>query len=99
MPHRDRTCRGAGTAGLSLAQVQPTPSPPRTACCVLLLVQDLHVRIIHATTGELLRELTIDPDRDYHHPSVQPTHPQTNDQLPNTQSWVREFPMSVDITA
>jgi transposase InsO family protein len=32
---------------------------------VLKLVQDLHVRIIHAATGELLRELTIDPDKDY----------------------------------
>jgi transposase InsO family protein len=32
---------------------------------VLLLVQDLDVRIVNATTGELLRELTIDPTRDY----------------------------------
>jgi hypothetical protein len=32
---------------------------------VPLLVQDLHVRIVHAATGELLRELTIDPTRDY----------------------------------
>ena len=32
---------------------------------VLLLVQDLHIRIIDAATGELLRELTLDPTRDY----------------------------------
>jgi len=32
---------------------------------IILLVQDLHVRIANAITGELLRELTIDPDRDY----------------------------------
>jgi Integrase core domain len=32
---------------------------------VLLLVQDLHIRIISKATGELLRELTLDPDRDY----------------------------------
>jgi hypothetical protein len=32
---------------------------------VLLLVQDLDVRIVNAATGELLRELTIDPTRDY----------------------------------
>ena len=32
---------------------------------VLLLVQDLHVRVVDAATGELLRELTIDPTRDY----------------------------------
>ena len=29
---------------------------------VILLVQDLHVRVVNATTGELLRELIIDPD-------------------------------------
>jgi transposase InsO family protein len=32
---------------------------------VLLLSQDLHIRIIDAATGELLRELTLDPDRNY----------------------------------
>ena len=32
---------------------------------VILLVQDLEVRVVNAITGELLRELTIDPDRDY----------------------------------
>jgi transposase InsO family protein len=32
---------------------------------VLMLVQDLHVRVINAATGELIRELTIDPTRDY----------------------------------
>lgn len=33
---------------------------------ILLLVHDLDVRIINAATGEILRELTIDPRRDYH---------------------------------
>lgn len=32
---------------------------------VLILAQDLNVRVINATTGEILRELTINPDRDY----------------------------------
>jgi transposase InsO family protein len=32
---------------------------------VLMLVDDLHVRVVNAVTGELLRELTIDPTRDY----------------------------------
>ncbi|MGZ6831527.1 MAG: IS481 family transposase [Nocardioidaceae bacterium] len=41
---------------------------------VLLLVQDLHVRIIDAATGELLRELTIDPTRDYQ-PTGRPPGP------------------------
>ena len=42
---------------------------------VLLLVQDLHVRIVDAATGEpLLRELTIDATRDYQ-PTERPPGP------------------------
>ena len=41
---------------------------------VILLVQDLDVRIVHAATGELLRELTIDPRRDYQ-PTGRPPRP------------------------
>ena len=33
---------------------------------ILMLVADLHVRVIHATTGEIIRTLTIDPNRRYH---------------------------------
>jgi hypothetical protein len=32
---------------------------------VIMLVHDLDVHVVHAATGELLRELTIDPERDY----------------------------------
>jgi transposase InsO family protein len=32
---------------------------------VLILTRDLHIRIIAKATGELLRELTLDPSRDY----------------------------------
>lgn len=32
---------------------------------VILLIQDLHVRVVNAVTGELLRDLRIDPSRDY----------------------------------
>jgi transposase InsO family protein len=32
---------------------------------ILLLVQDLHIRVIDAATGELLRDLTLDPSRNY----------------------------------
>ncbi len=32
---------------------------------VLMLIQDLDIRIINAATGELIRQLTIDPTRDY----------------------------------
>jgi hypothetical protein len=42
---------------------------------VLMLVQDLHVRVVNAATGELIRELYIDPRRDYQ-PQNQP--PQQN---------------------
>jgi len=41
---------------------------------VLLLVRDLHIRVIHATTGELLRELTLDPTRSYQ-PTGRPPGP------------------------
>ena len=40
---------------------------------VILLVHDLHIRVVAATTGELLRELILDPSKDY-----QPTGKQRN---------------------
>jgi transposase InsO family protein len=43
---------------------------------ILLLIQDLHIRVINATTGELLRELTLDPTRNYQ-PTGQPPGPKT----------------------
>ena len=49
---------------------------------VLMLIQDLHVRIINAATGELIRELVIDPARDYQPlgrpPGPQPKTPRTH---------------------
>ena len=33
--------------------------------CVILLVQDLHIRVVNAITGELLRDLTLNPHIDY----------------------------------
>ncbi|HZX06187.1 MAG TPA: hypothetical protein VFF46_24790, partial [Kribbella sp.] len=41
---------------------------------VLLLVQDQQIRVVDAATGELLRELTLDPDRDYQ-PTGRPPGP------------------------
>jgi transposase InsO family protein len=41
---------------------------------VLMLVRDLHIRVINAATGELLRELTLDPARDYQ-PTGEPPGP------------------------
>jgi Integrase core domain len=41
---------------------------------VLLLIQDQHIRIINAATGELLRDLTLDPSRSYQ-PTGKPRNP------------------------
>ncbi|MCI0686558.1 MAG: hypothetical protein L0Y54_04885 [Sporichthyaceae bacterium] len=41
---------------------------------VNILAQDLHVRVVHAATGELLRDLVIDPRRDYQ-PTARPPGP------------------------
>src|SRR5262249_61966967 len=41
---------------------------------ILLLVQDLDIRIVHAATGELLRQLTLDPGRNYQ-PTGRPPGP------------------------
>ena len=41
---------------------------------VILLVQDLNVRVLNAATGELLRELILDPTRDYQ-PTGRPPGP------------------------
>jgi len=41
---------------------------------VLLLAQNLHIRVVNAATGELLRELIIDPRRDYQ-PTGRPPGP------------------------
>jgi hypothetical protein len=38
---------------------------PHARTHVIKLVDDLNIRIINATTGELIRELTLDPSRNY----------------------------------
>ncbi len=50
---------------------------------VLMLVRDLHIRIINAATGELIRELTLDPARDYQ-PTGEPPGPKP--ERPRTRS-------------
>jgi transposase InsO family protein len=42
---------------------------------VILLVQDLHVTVVNAATGEILRDLIIDPRKDYQ-PTGRPPGPQ-----------------------
>jgi transposase InsO family protein len=41
---------------------------------VIMLIQDLHIRIVDAATGELLRQLTLDPARNYQ-PTGKPRRP------------------------
>ena len=52
---------------------------------VLLLVQDRHIRVINEHTGELLRELVLDPTRDYQPVSRRPS---PSKQKPRTQMRV-----------
>src|SRR5664280_254148 len=49
---------------------------------VVLLVSDLHVRVVDASTGELLRELIMDPNRDYQ-PTGRPKRPPKAGKTPN----------------
>ena len=39
-----------------------------------MLIHDLDIRVINAATGELLRQLTLDPDRNYQ-PAGRPPGP------------------------
>ncbi|HEX9505764.1 MAG TPA: integrase core domain-containing protein, partial [Acidimicrobiia bacterium] len=58
----------------------------------ILLVNDLHVRVIDAATGELLRDLTIDTTRDYQPTGAPkgPTRPNRN--APNPVEGAERFP-------
>ena len=85
----DKTgCVAVCHAGGSTTSASAGPTPEH----VILLPQDLHIRIIGAATGELLRELTLDPARNYQPTSRPPgptprTPPPT--QRPRTLTWVR----------
>jgi transposase InsO family protein len=50
---------------------------------IILLVADLDVRVINATTGELLRHLTLNPNRDYQPLGRPPGPPPRKRQQPN----------------
>ena len=60
---------------------------------VLLLVQDRDIRVVNATTGELIRELILDPSRDYQPsaPKGPPTHTSKN---PEPSRGFGAMPMS-----
>lgn len=42
---------------------------------VLMLINDRHIRVTHATTGALIRELTLDPTRDYQPHKIKQAEP------------------------
>ena len=52
-------------AGIGRRGDTSASAEPHIGTHINLLIQDLDVRVVNALTGELLRELTIDPDRDY----------------------------------
>ncbi len=78
-PHRPGDAGGKVTlrADGRLHHIGIGAAHARTA--VLMLVQDLHIRVINAATGELLRDLTLDPTRNYQPtgrpPGPHPEHP------------------------
>jgi len=51
---------------------------PHAGTRVLLLIQDLDIRVINADTGELIRELVLNPDRDYQPTGRPPGWPKKN---------------------
>jgi transposase InsO family protein len=51
---------------------------PHAGTRVLLLVQDLNIRVINAGTGELLRELVLDPSKTYQATGRRPGWPKKN---------------------
>jgi transposase InsO family protein len=63
---------------------------------VLLLVQDLHIRVINAGTGELIRELTLNPDKSYQ-PTGRPSG-WPNKKTPRPLRGFAVSSMSCDIT-
>ena len=78
-PHRSMPHRATPAAVYNhLPKALPATSreaDTHTRTHVILLIDDLHVRVITATTGELLRELTIDPSRDYQPQNKNPPTP------------------------
>lgn len=63
--------------------------------CVILLVQDLQIRVVNAATGELLREQILDLSHNYQ-PMAAPKGPANprNEDHPDLHSQVRVSPMS-----
>jgi transposase InsO family protein len=56
---------------------------------ISLLIDDLHIRVIHRHTGELIRELILDPSRDYQPRGLPPGPPKQTAATPRPASRSR----------
>ena len=80
--------------GFAMAQQEPEPTTdpieqlrlsPDQRQAIRRIVADLDIRVIHATTGELLRRLTLDPTRNYQPTGRPPGPPRRKPQQPEPQ--------------
>jgi hypothetical protein len=62
-----------------------------TGTRVLVLIQDLRMRILNAATADLIRQLTLDPTRDYQ-PTGAPKGPERKNSEPNAGSELFRCP-------
>ena len=56
---------------------------------ISLLIDDLHIRVIHRHTGQLIRELILDPTRDYQPRGLPPGPPKQTAAMPPPASRSR----------
>ena len=64
----------ATTVGYTTSEsAEPTPEPP-----ILMLINGRHIRIIQAHTGELIRDLTLNPAIDYQPQGLRKPRPKPN---------------------
>jgi hypothetical protein len=67
---------------------------------VSLLIDDLHIRVIHRHTGELIRELILDPTRDYQPRGLPPGPPKQTAARPRAASRSRpNVPPAAEVKA
>jgi hypothetical protein len=67
---------------------------------VTLLIDNLHIRVIHRHTGELIRELILDPTRDYQPRGLPPGPPKQTAAPPRAASRSRpNLPPAAEVKA
>jgi len=85
--HKRFTLRIAGLHHIGIGKTYAGTS-------VLLLAHDNNIRIINAATGEILRELTLDPTRDYQGTGRPPGPPPNNKDARTCETQVQTSSMS-----